>query len=191
MYDLGDQYALFGSTFWNNNAPEETDMGINQMIVDYSIDGVEWQEASTMALPRAPGSSFYQGAEGPDFGGATARYVLVSAMSNHGGDCYSLSEVRIEASITTTTSFADDELELDVSISPNPASELIQIDMDRLPDGNVRYQITDMVGKLYATGSVRDRVVRVDVSELPTGTYTVTIYNDEGLKSELLSIISQ
>lgn len=191
MYDLGDQYALHGSTFWNNNAPTETDRGLNQIVVDYSLDGANWQEVTTMSLPQAPGSSFYQGTEGPDFGGATARYVLISAMSNHGGDCYSLSEVRINAAIATTTSFADDELDLDLSISPNPASENVQVEMNRLPDGNVKYQITDMAGRLYNNGSVRDRILNLDVSDLPTGTYTITLYNEEGLKSELLNIISQ
>lgn len=191
MYDLGDQYSLHESTIWNNNVPGETDRGLNEVVIDYSKDGSNWIELGTYILAEGPGSSFYQGDEGPDFDGVNARYILISAISNHGGDCYSLSEIRINAAISTSSSFYDNELDLDISLSPNPATDFSVLILDKVPDGNVRYQITDMNGKLIKTDIVTNNQVRINTSELVSGIYTVTVHNEKGIKSISLNVSSK
>jgi len=190
MYDLGDQYALQQSTIWNNNVPGETGRGFNQVVIDLSNDGEDWTELGTYSLAEGPGSTIYQGDAGPDFGGAVARYVLITALSNHGGDCYSLSEVKINAAISTTTSFADTELDVNMEVAPNPAATTTRISLDALPAGQVQYQLTDATGRLYQSGLMTSTTMTLDVADLPTGTYTFTIYNEQGLSSQLINVIT-
>jgi len=190
MYDLGDQYALQQSTIWNNNVPGETARGFNQVVIDVSNDGEEWTELGTYNFTEGPGSTIYQGDEGPDFGGTVARYVLVSALSNYGGNCYSLSEIKINAAITTTTSFAASELGIAMQLTPNPATTSTTVTIEELPAGTVQYQLTDARGRLHQSGMVTDRTMQLDLTSLATGTYTFTVYNEQGLQSQLLNVVT-
>ena len=94
QYDFGQVYLVGESHFWNANVPDFTNRGLNQIVIDYSADGVNWNELGVFNLAESNGSAFYEGISGPDFNGAKARYVLITANSNHGGDCYSLAEIR-------------------------------------------------------------------------------------------------
>ena len=47
-------------------------------------------------MNQASGASIYEGEEGPDFDGAKARYVLITPLSNFGGDCFGFSELKIQ-----------------------------------------------------------------------------------------------
>ena len=49
-------------------------------------------------LEEAPGSENYFGEIGPDFEGLVVRYLLLSVTSNHGGNCYGFSEVKLDVS---------------------------------------------------------------------------------------------
>jgi len=95
MYDFGNPYRLSTMHLWNCNQFGETNQGINEYIVDYSMDGITWISIGEYNLDEATGSSFYEGQEGPDFNLIDAQYVLITAVSNHGGACYSLGEMRI------------------------------------------------------------------------------------------------
>jgi len=95
MYDLGFDYPLSEISLWNCNIPDSTDMGLQNVIIDYSKDGIDWEEVGDYTLSQSTGSSIYQGEVIGDFGGQTARYILINAMSNYGGSCYSFSELRI------------------------------------------------------------------------------------------------
>ena len=191
MYDLGDQYALHSSTIWNNNVPGKTNTGLQEVIIDVSDDGTEWMELGTFILTQGPASAFYQGDEGPEFGGVVARYVLISAVSNYGGDCFSLSEVKIEAAITTTTSFFENELDIELKMAPNPTSDFVTIELSEMPSGVVKYNLTSAVGKLFMSGELGSKTKTLNVSELPSGMYTLTIYNESGIKSELLNVVTK
>lgn len=94
QYDFGQVYLVGESHFWNANVPDFTNRGLNQITIDFSVDGVNWNELGAFNLTESDGSAFYEGISGPDFNGAKARYVLITANSNHGGDCYSLAEIR-------------------------------------------------------------------------------------------------
>ncbi len=95
MYDLGQGHNLYDITIWNMNHPDYSNDGIKNALIEYSSNGSNWTLADTVTIPLATTSGFYQGFRGPDLGGANARYVLITALDNHGGGCYALSEVRI------------------------------------------------------------------------------------------------
>ena len=190
LYDFGDQYSLHASTIWNFNVPDTTNRGINDIVIDYSNDGENWTEVSEFTVPEAPGSAFYQGEDGPDFEGVVARYVLVSVLSNHGDpNCAGMSELRIRATIATSTNIPDGELDLVLEASPNPASEFTNISIS---DGeeDLNYSLTDMSGRLLRQGNVTGNEFRLNTSNLSSGAYSLTVHNDTGKKSILINVIN-
>ena len=96
MYDLNATYPLGQMHLWNLNSPSYLDDGIQEMVVDVSDDGVTWTEVSTFSLSQSTASGYYKGEEGPDLGGHEGQYILITALSNYGGDCFGLSEMRVE-----------------------------------------------------------------------------------------------
>ena len=96
-YDLGSQYQLTLMHVWNAN--EVTGRGFNSVTIDHSSNGSTWTELGTFDWPQATGSPGYTGFDGPDFGGVSARYVLITANSHYGdGFGYALSEIKINIS---------------------------------------------------------------------------------------------
>lgn len=99
LYNLGHLYELKDSKFWNANHPDFLQDGLKDVVIDYSVDGINWEEWGTFTLPMATGDKTYEGSTGPDFTATTARYVLITAMDNHGGNCYSMSELKINVDV--------------------------------------------------------------------------------------------
>ena len=104
QYDLGYIYEVGASHFWNYNVTNLTDRGFKQIAIDYSLDGTTWTESDTFQLPEADGITSYEGNTGLDLSGITARYILITALSNWGGGtCAGLSEVRFQVSAPSNT----------------------------------------------------------------------------------------
>lgn len=95
MYNLNNKYPLGIVHFWNHNHPAELDNGVKDIVIDISNDGESWTQVATYIVPRAEGSGFYEGLDGPNLNGHEARYVLITVLNNHGGECVSLGELRI------------------------------------------------------------------------------------------------
>ena len=97
-YDLGHVYGLGLMHVWNGN--EVTERGPSNVTIDYSVNGTNWTELGTFDdWPEATGEDDYTGFDGPDFAGASARYVLITVNSTHGsdGDWTAIAEIKIEA----------------------------------------------------------------------------------------------
>ena len=95
QYDFGEVRQLSKTWVWNTNDPSELDRGFNQVKVDYSIDGSEWIYWGEMNFPMAPGTAIYGGFPGPDLVDLEARFVLLTASSNHGDpSCSGLAEIK-------------------------------------------------------------------------------------------------
>lgn len=95
MYDLGQNYDLGQMHFWNYNYPNETNKGVANIIIDYSTNGNNWQGGISHSIAEANASGFYEGEAGPQLGGVTARYLLLTFQTNHGGSCYGFAEMRV------------------------------------------------------------------------------------------------
>lgn len=190
MYDFGDQYSLHESTIWNFNVPDTTSRGMNDIAIDYSTDGEEWIELGEYTVPEAPGSTIYQGTEGPNFGGIVAKYVLISILSTHGdATCAGMSEFRVNATVSTSTNLPNKELIVELSANPNPASEYTMIKLGELLT-NLQYSLVDMSGKLLQQGKITSTDFRLNTANLASGAYTLTVHNQEGNKSILVNVIN-
>ena len=96
MYDLGERYELHQSQIWNYNVLNETNKGFENVVIDYSDDGVNWTEYGSYTWPLAPGSSGYSGFPGPDFQGTYARYILLTCLDTE-PSCKGLGKVAFTA----------------------------------------------------------------------------------------------
>ncbi len=101
LYDFGYEYPLRELQMWNANIPDSTNMGIQDFIIDYSSDGINWIEFGTFTLEEASSSSTYEGEIITDFNDISSRYLLINASSNYGGSCFSFSEIKIGIGTST------------------------------------------------------------------------------------------
>jgi len=190
MYDFGDQYSLHASTIWNFNVPDTTTRGMKDIVIDYSNDGQNWTEVTEFTAPEAPGSAFYQGDAGPDFEGVVARYVLVSILNTHGdANCAGMSELKINATIATSTNIPDRELDLVLEANPNPALDYTNISISE-DEKDLTYTLSDMTGRLLRQGTFDGKEFRLNTSGLVAGSYSLTIHNETGQKSILINVIN-
>ncbi len=104
QYDFGGLYRLDAAQIWNYNGENATNQGFEQAVIDYSSDGINWEELGTYNWALAPGTNNYEGFTGPDFGGITARYVLISS-NDDPNSCRGLSKVAFNAVSCPTITF--------------------------------------------------------------------------------------
>lgn len=94
LYDFIENHNIDSSHIWNANRVGESAMGINEIIVDYSLDGDSWLELGTFTVPRAPETATYSGVAGPDFGGRFIKKILITVVSSHADpSCVSIGEM--------------------------------------------------------------------------------------------------
>lgn len=193
MYDFGEKYVLHGSHFWNLNAPDRTNEGIASAVVDFSTDGVNWTEWGTFNLDEAPASGFYEGQEGPNFGGITAQYVLITVLSTHGGSCAGLSELKIETSGISTSTEDIEIVDNELTLFPNPADQFAELKFESKTNYLGQLQITDLSGKVISENQIRIKKGkfshRINTSNLLNGDYIITLSDGEENKTEILSVI--
>lgn len=151
MYDLGQQYQLGQFHVWNANDPHHLDFGIKDIVIDYSVDAISWTELGFFELESGMGKNIYEGTDVVDFEMAKAKYILITAESNYGGDCFGLAEVRFE--LDSSASFIDDltnEINscLQVVVYPNPFLENVQVKIESNCNEDIYYTVTDGYGKI-------------------------------------------
>ena len=95
-YNFNQNTALHDVRIWNINHPDYLDDGVKEVIIDYRTGtSGSWQNAGTFTIPRANGSSNYSGRFICDLKGINARQLLITPVSNYGGGCMGLSELKI------------------------------------------------------------------------------------------------
>ncbi len=152
-YDLGSPYFLSTLHYWNNNDPENLDRGLQEVVIDYSMDGFTWTELGAYTFAQGSGRSVYEGEIGPDFGGIEAQYVLITALSNYGASCYGLSEIRIDV-IEGPPDPGEDCLT--VNITPNPFRSTFEVTIDSDCDGPVYYTLSNQIGLPISRKTIND-----------------------------------
>lgn len=150
LYDFNKTYELGQMKIWNTNDPSRTTWGMRDVVIDYSIDGQTWQSAGEHTFLQASGLSTYEGTDGPDLGGIEARYLLITALNNYGGECYGLSEMHVEGEeVVISNTDEVEELEcVGVNFFPNPFVNQVTLDLASTCQGPLRYTIFDQTGKI-------------------------------------------
>jgi hypothetical protein len=193
MYDFGKVFKLGQMTIWNTNDPSHLDWGMRDVAIDYSTDGENWLPAGDFTFEQASGLSTYEGSEGPYLNDIEARYLLITAINNYGGECYGLSEMKVSGE-EVIISDVDDVASLEcvgVSIYPNPFAEKMTLVLSPGCSGNFRYTVYDGLGHMISTETaslINGQEKSIEIGrDLPAGSYR--LYLEYGGKSVQKSII--
>jgi hypothetical protein len=98
---------------------------------------------------------------------------------------YTTSNVMVRMNFDPSLASIDEVQGLNVSVYPNPANDLINIE-STLSDGNIA--IFDMTGKLLINQQICGAMNSINTSELKNGIYNLIISNGEKTSSEKLII---
>ena len=94
MIDLLGTEQLTTFKIWNHNDPASLDNGVDLLKIQYSVDKVTWNDIAEVNVPQSDGSAFYEGVDVANFNGTSVRYILLTALSSHGGTCAGFAETR-------------------------------------------------------------------------------------------------
>lgn len=188
LYNLGYTYQLGQMHVWNTNAVDYLADGIQTAVIDVSVDGINWIEVGEFEFEQASGKSIYEGFEGPDLSGYEAKFLLITALANWGGECYGLSEIKVDVHGVTEApevSFSNDCLQ--VKAFPNPAFDKSEVSIIATCDsGEIRYSLMDVTGRMVSEGrlegSAEAQQLPLDLSALQAGSYFLTV-EQNGLRS--------
>ena len=191
LYNLGYTYHLGQMQIWNSNAPDYLADGIKTAAIDVSVDGVNWTEVGEFEFEQASGKSIYEGFQGPDLSGYEAKYLLITALSNWGGFCYGLSEVKVEVHGITNTidEPRDNENCLVVNVFPNPVSEETSVDVLSYCGGEEgSFALRDITGRIIDSGAISftGQAARIKLlfSSLKQGTYILEVKQKSNVVQE-------
>ena len=189
MFDYGAVYALGAAHIWNVNDPDRLSWGMQDVVIDVSVDGENWVVAGEFTFDIATGQSIYEGFEGPDFENIEARFLLITARTNFGGACFGLGEIQIEAEeVVTDVDDPSSQTCLSAQAFPNPFTDYLVVDLTADCKGEITVFVYDMYGResyrsvINPTGTKTRMTIPAD--KLPPGPYIVKA-NTEGGTSEV------
>jgi hypothetical protein len=148
MYNLGYNYNLKSSHWWNYNVPGEVENGARIVAVDLSSDGVNWNTWGEFEMIQANGHNHYEGEAGPNFDGAYAQYVLLTIIDNHGGECVGISEMKIDVDISLDAEDIEANYCFEVAASPNPFQDQFRINFQSNCTSDVTIWVEDAMGRI-------------------------------------------
>jgi hypothetical protein len=187
MYDFGNTYRLGEVYMWNLNDNKRLGNGFKDFLIDYSVDGKIWKNLGIFDIDKAPGTSTYEGEVVATLEGDTARYVILTAVSNWGGQCVGFAEVQFEVLEVTsqmTSQFANDCFS--TSIFPNPHIEAFNFVVTTKCAGPMDFAMYDHTGKLIKKGTLAEgqsiHQETVQTSSLAPGLYHLVVHQ-EGMLS--------
>ena len=148
MYDFGYEMKINGMHIWNCNVPSSLNFGIKNALIEYSDNATDWTKLDTFEFEKGTGLNDYQGFDLPEFDSFEAKYILITALDNYGGNCYGLSEIRFNFDSTyLSVSENDDKTGFSINIFPNPFNNRISIKINSSKDKKIVWYITDAQGR--------------------------------------------
>lgn len=155
LFEFDQPESINTSKIWNANRASESSMGVQQMFVDYSIDGTNWISLGSFNIARAAESEFYTGAVGPSFGGEFVKKILFTVQTTHGDpNCASLAEVQFNIDPTVCYGIED---ECGICNGPGKLIWYRDADGDGLGDpDNVQLSCTQPSGYIPVAGDLCD-----------------------------------
>lgn len=190
QYDLGYQYVLDTIFLWNYNFWGYQGVGVRNLAIDYSRDGLNWTEAGVYEIAQASGSHQYEGIIGPILDDIQARFILMTVIDTWTNEvpCAGLSEVKFSLGQMTTSSedIADDN---GVIIAPNPATDMIQLTFQNLTPAR-EIVLLDVSGQMIRViNDTGEQSIEMSIDDLKPGVYLIQIaYADRKISTRFVKI---
>ena len=192
LYEFVEPKEITTLKFWNVNHPEHLMDGAKEIIIDHSMDGKNWTEASTIELEVGDGKPIYQGGAEIDIPDVRTQYLLLTMKSNYGGSCVGFSEVRFGLSDQTTSTKESIE-DIRIKVFPNPFSERITVNLEDIQPGTYRYDLISTNGQTIMRSepfTVKgSHQFDINGSNLAAGMYWLKVFSKEAIGVRELSVI--
>ncbi len=177
-YDFGYAYPLKDFYIWNANQTAHLTRGVKRMSLDYSEDGVNWQEWGEFDVPQGPGNSYYSGDKIAELEGLVARHVLLTFTESWGDPaCVSLHEVVFN--LDSNIPLGIDE---SLRIFPNPVRDEVKLMFELNSGGRVDCRLLNLTGQtvMYRKEwlSKGPHTLEVNTASLNDGLYLVQILEE-------------
>jgi len=185
MYDFNHIYGLGEVHLWNTNDRNNLSWGLQYASVDYSVDGINWTELGTYTFEMASGRSIYQGFLATNFDNNEARFVLITALENWGGDCYGLAEIRFEVTNTSSVTEVNVAQLVDIVTYPNPFRDEFTAIIKTTKVQSIQYSLIDMYGRAVMSGVIsnpeRENQLKIVVPNITNGIYHLVVTQGDKL----------
>lgn len=63
---------------------------------------------------------------------------------------------------------------------PNPANQLLEIDLSSMPNGKYEYVFFDLMGRALLSGNVQGVAAKIDLTSIPAGSYILSLRQSNG-----------
>lgn len=77
-----------------------------------------------------------------------------------------------------TLSIDDNQLDILLSVYPNPTTSHINLRMDDQLSKDLSFQLYDLQGRLLRQGDITDKITKIDMQKLQSATYLINILKD-------------
>ncbi len=191
LYDLGYNYALSQSHWWNGNEPTALNQGVKKFVIDVSNDGKNWTEVTTFELAQASGKNTYEGVEGPDLNKVNAKYILLTALENYGGECFSFGEMKINVDLISNVKEEVNQKCLSLNVYPNPFQNQTNINFQSNCNHSSVITIEDAFGRIILNKNVNneDDNLVLNGKNLVAGLYIIKLQSgNESVIKKLIKI---
>jgi len=177
QYEFDRIYKLHQMWVWNSNQPIEeiVGFGMREVKVEVSADGTTWTEVPNVPeFAQGTGLDDYTPNTTVDLGGAVAKYVKLTALSNWGGGSqYSLSEVRFfyvpTRAFGPTPATGATNVAVDATLNWRPGRDAVKHDLYFGTDPNALVLVKTVAGHqvvLPSLGAELDRTYYWKVNEV-------------------------
>ena len=190
IYQFPEEVEIESIHLWNLNNPDYLNAGAKTIELSASQDSENWRIVDTLEVNMGVGDRTYLGELVEDFKGVRAKYIMLTILTNYGGECAGFSEIKFNLGKVTTAT--DEAPTFTLSVFPNPMIDRTDITISGLSSQRIDYSLVDMSGKVIRQGRERATANTHRFSlqglALPSGPYTLHIATDEGSRAEKLVV---
>src|SRR5690606_3963447 len=140
-------------------------------------------------LAQAQESSHATGSDATGSGGTVAYSVGQVVYTTATGTNGSVAQGVQQAYEIFTTGIKESELNISLSVFPNPTADNLTLQISDYNNGKLSYQLFDMQGKLLNNGQVTEKQTQINTSRLPSAIYFINVVNQENKKVQSFKII--
>lgn len=90
-----------------------------------------------------------------------------------------------------TLGIKETEMNISLSIFPNPTADNLTLQIRDYNNENLSYQLFDMQGKLLSNGQVTAQQTQINTASLSSATYFINVVNQENKKIQSFKIIKK